>query len=179
MGLVTHPVERDFAAYAEQRLSAARRAQVEAHLAQCPACRAAAEETLALVDALQAMPAALRQGPQRLPAWAGVWARVQRPAPPRLPRAAPRLSFYVSLLAVAFSAATLLPGAFGIHPAMTAGVVATPVTHTTQVALTPRLTNQPARAATTAQAALVFNTAVGAVATPAGPATAPTPGPSR
>ncbi len=186
MGVVSQHVERELPAYAERRLSAARRAQVEAHLASCAVCRAVADETVALVDALQAMPAALRGVPQGRQ-WNTIWAKVSAPSQPRLPRAAPRLSFYMGLMAVAFSAATLAPGAFGIRPAVTAGVVETPVgiAQAANIALTPRAaTNEAVEAlALLGQAAPVeatLNAAAtlsGAVATPAGPPTAPTPRP--
>lgn len=165
MGLVNQHVDNDLAAYAERRLSAARTAQVDAHLAVCRACRAAASETAALVDALQATPAALRGwGRASGPPWPQVWARVAAPIRPALPRRLPRLSFYVSLVAVAFSAATLLPGTLGGPPAVTAGVVETPVV----VSLTPRADLAPGLNAT---AAVALNLA----ATPAGPLPAPTP----
>ncbi len=180
MGLVTPHVDADLAAYAERRLSARRYAQVEAHLADCRACRAAAADTVALVDALQAAPAALR--PLERGAgqhWPAIWARVAAPARPaahQWPRSLPRLSFYVSLMAMAFSAATLLPGTFGLRPAVTAGVVETPVT----LALTPRAA-QNGQAAQLTLAAVRVNAdatvavAIDAAATPAGPAPAPTP----
>ncbi len=178
MGLVTPHVDADLAAYVERRLSTSRHAQVEAHLAVCRACRAAAAETAALVDALQATPAALlpveRGAGQH---WPEIWARVAASASARpVARTLPRLSFYVSLMAVAFSAATLLPGTFGLRPAVTAGVVETPVT----VALTPRAAQlgqaEPMTlAAVSVSADATLAVALDAIATPAGPAPAPTP----
>lgn|GEM_PF-3593032 len=165
MGLVNQHVQNDLAAYAEHRLDPVRTAQVEAHLAECRACRAAAAETAALVDALQATPAALRGlGRGSGPAWPQIWARVAAPLRPALPPTLPRLSFYVSLLAVAFSAATLLPGSLGGRPAVTAGVVETPVA----ASLTPRVDVAPGLNATAA-------VALNLLATPAGPLPAPTP----
>ena len=45
--------------------------------------------------------------------WPAVWARVQRSP---LPRALPRLSFYLSLTGVVFTLAAALPGRLGIQP---------------------------------------------------------------
>lgn len=173
-------VEQDLLAYLEGRLSAGRAAQLEAHLAACAACRAAAADTAALHDHLRALPAALRPLERRTARdWPHVWARVtaaQRPAA-AWPRTLPRLSFYVSLLAVAFTAATLVPGSFGLHPAVTAGVVETP--GTVRLALTPRAGDHDtvAVAADRTAAVPLATTAVvvDAAATPFGPAPAPTP----
>ncbi|MCC7361628.1 MAG: zf-HC2 domain-containing protein [Anaerolineales bacterium] len=177
-------VQPDLLAYAEGRLSAHRAAPLEAHLAACPACRAAAADLATLHDNLRALPAALRPL-ERHPAhdWPVLWARVTavRPAAPRpaWPRALPRLSFYVSLLAVAFTAATLVPGSFGLRPAVTAGVVETPA----GLALTPRAADPQLEAAAVAHHASVAAPlattafAAGPVATPFGPAPAPTPKP--
>lgn len=179
MGLVSAHVREELAAYAERRLGAERLAQVETHLAECRACQTAAAETAALVEALQAAPAALR-GLERNAGrhWPEIWARVAAGAPVsgahRRPSGWRQLSVYMSLVAVAFSAATLLPGTFGLQPAVTAGVVETPAVG----ALTPRagqsslgepMTLAAVRAEATANAALTM------VATPAGPAPAPTP----
>lgn len=177
--MVSGHVVTDLAAYAERRLSAQRLTEVEAHLAVCRACQAAAAETEALVEALQAAPAALR-GLEHSAGrhWPEIWARVTADAPApgarRRPSGWRQLSVYMSLMAVAFSAATLLPGTFGLQPAVTAGVVETPAAH----ALTPRagqtgqaepVTLAAVRAEATASAARLI------IATPAGPAPAPTP----
>jgi anti-sigma factor RsiW len=180
MGVVNAHVHSDLLAYAEHRLSAQRQAQVAAHLAECARCQAAAADTAALVDALQAAPAALRRLERGAAQhWPAVWARAAAPVlRPALSRSVPRLSFYVSLLAVAFSASTLLPGNFGLQPAVTAGVVETPVT----ISLTPRagldgqsdlvtLAGLSVSVSTNATAAAGASLA----ATPAGPAPAPTP----
>jgi anti-sigma factor RsiW len=75
MGVVTGHGRDDLLRYAEQRLDAASRARVEAHLARCAACRAEAATLVDLVDSLQAMPGALR-APAAVAArrWPAVWA---------------------------------------------------------------------------------------------------------
>lgn len=167
--MVGQHVQLDLVRYVERRLDAAGRARVEVHLAGCAACRAAAAETLALVDGLQAMPAALG----RLPAltrrdWAGIWARARAPAgPPSLPR----LSFCLSLVMAAFSLVTLLPPDLARQPAaVTAGMVQTPGA----VAFTPRaLPSRPDAGWIDTAPATVAGDEVSA----AGPIPAPTPMP--
>ncbi|MEP7357085.1 MAG: zf-HC2 domain-containing protein [Anaerolineales bacterium] len=119
-------VGRGLLAWAERRLAPGERARVEAHLAACHACRAEADEMLALADTLGALPRALRALPtSSARSWPAVWARMQQSP---LPRALPRLSFYLSLVGVVFALAAALPAGLGIQPlAVTAGVVETPV----------------------------------------------------
>jgi anti-sigma factor RsiW len=167
--MVSGHVHGDLVRYVERQLDAAARSRVEAHLASCAGCRAEAAETLALVDELQSMPAALRGLPQRTSRdWAGVWLRVQRPAVPARP---PRLSFCLSLVAVAFSLVTLLPvGTAGTPAAVTVGVVQTP----RLAALTPRADAPGGEGQLASPAAA---TAAGDMALTAGPVPIPTPMP--
>lgn len=78
------PSHPDQLALIEHRLSLAERRQAEAHLANCPVCRAEHAETQELVDALEAVPGALQTMPwrhERL--WPAIRARLQtRPAAP-------------------------------------------------------------------------------------------------
>jgi anti-sigma factor RsiW len=162
-------VQADLLRYAERRLDAAGVARVEAHLAGCAACRAAAAETAALVDALQAMPAALRALPGSSPRrWAGVWRRVRQPAR----RAAlPRLSFGLSLATAAFSLLMALPAGLSGQPAaVTAGVVETPGISV----LTPRAA---AEAGGQGRASAAATSAASGLSVTAGPAPIPTPVP--
>jgi anti-sigma factor RsiW len=126
MGMVGEHVRRDLLAWAEQRLAPADRARVDAHLRTCFECRAEAQELTRLAGTLSGLPKALRGLPTSgARSWPAVWARVQRSS---LPRALPRLSFYLSLTGVVFAVAAALPGRLGIQPlAVTAGVVETPV----------------------------------------------------
>jgi hypothetical protein len=159
--------------YAERRLDAAGRARVEAHLAVCLECQAAAAETAAVVDALQAMPLALRA----LPAsgrrdWAAVWQRARKPAPWA---ALPRLSFGLSLVTAAFTLLMILPGGLAGRPAaVTAGVVETPRVSvlTPRVAAVGLVESRSAAAATSAARAASLT--VGPVPIPT-----PMPGPAQ
>jgi anti-sigma factor RsiW len=155
--------------YAERRLDAAGRAQVEAHLAACAECRHAAAETAAVVDALQAMPMALRVLPgSGARDWINVWRRVRQPKP----RAAlPRLSFGLSLVTVAFSLLMFLPAGLAGRPAaVTAGVVETPRVS----ALTPHVA---AAAGGEARSAAAATRSAGAASLTLGPVPIPTPMP--
>jgi anti-sigma factor RsiW len=126
MGMVGKHVRRDLLAWAEQRLTPGERARVDAHLRTCYECRVEAHETAHLADTLSRMPKAVHGLPAgSARSWPAVWARVQRSP---LPRALPRLSFYLSLTGVVFTLAAALPGRLGIQPmAATAGVVETPM----------------------------------------------------
>ena len=124
--MVSSHVSPQMLAWAEQRLSPAERARVEAHLAECGRCRAEADDLRHLADTLGALPAALRILPvNRARAWPAVWARVQGSA---LPRALPRLSVYLSLVGLVFVVAVALPASLGGQPMpVTAGVIQTPL----------------------------------------------------
>jgi putative zinc finger protein len=117
---------RDLLAWAEQRLPAAEHARVEAHLGACGDCRAEADDLLHLVDTLGGLPKALRALPANgARSWPAVWAGIQFSP---LPRALPRLSFYLSLVGIVFVLAAALPARLGIQAlTVTAGVVETPV----------------------------------------------------
>jgi predicted anti-sigma-YlaC factor YlaD len=133
--MVSGHVSRDLLAWAEQRLAPAERAAVDAHLRMCRECRTEADEMARLADTLNHLPKALRGLPGTSSrAWPAVWARVQRSP---LPRALPRLSFYLSLAGVVFAIAAALPAGLGLQPlAVTAGVVETPVAANATLAAT-------------------------------------------
>jgi anti-sigma factor RsiW len=126
MRMVSGHVHRDLLAWTEMRLPAADQARVEAHLGACRACRAEADDLLHLADTLGGLPKALRALPANgARSWPAVWARIQFTP---LPRALPRLSFYLSLVGIVFALAAALPAGLGIQPLIvTAGVVETPV----------------------------------------------------
>lgn len=134
--MIGRHVRDDLVRYAERQLDAAARARVEAHLAVCAECWAAAGETVRLVDALQAMPVALRGLPWRSGRqWPGLWGLVQLRAARSTPRT-PRLRLCLSLATAAFSLMALLPVGLASQPgSVTAGVVETP----RQEVLTPRV----------------------------------------
>jgi anti-sigma factor RsiW len=164
----TH-VQADLVRYAEKRLDAAGLARVEAHLAVCAECQAEAAETVALVDTLQVLPAALRALPtSSVRQWPDVWQRVRLASAQGRP---PRLSFGLSLATAAFSLLMLLPAGLAGQPAaVTAGVVETP--HV--AALTPRVA---AVAGADGRSAAAATSAAGALSLTVGPVPIPTPMP--
>ena len=124
-------------AYVEQRLSPEEHARMAAHLATCAACRREAEALAPVVEAMRAMPEALRRVPSRTRAgWPGVWGRVQHGGQvqrggggliPAAGRYAPRVTVYLGLVVGALTASMIWPGGMaGRAEAVTAGMVETP-----------------------------------------------------
>jgi anti-sigma factor RsiW len=134
MGLVMAHVDDDLLGFVERWLDPAAARRVSAHLARCARCRSQAADLRALSRELAGLPTALR-GLGGRGDWPAIWRRV-RGAPLR-GRAAPRLSFCLSLTAVAISAALAWPGTLPVQAgAVTAGLVETPraAAHTPQAA---------------------------------------------
>lgn len=160
-----HP-RKELLALVEGRLDAARRAQVEHHLAGCALCRVEAAELAHVTDTLGALPAALRGLPDfRAGSWSTVWARVQG-VPVR--RMVPQLNLYLSLAVLVFVLAAALPAGLAGPPILvTAGVIQTPVA----VQATPVVGRG------TASAVGRVSTALARVSTSARPIPNPTPVP--
>ncbi len=125
MGLSRH-VEGQLLALIERRLVPDERARVEAHVAVCARCRAAAGELFQTVDALQGLPGALRALPVRAGRqWPAVWARVRATGTAR--KAWPHVSLYLSLVTTFLAIVSMAPGLARSAPAsVTAGVAAGP-----------------------------------------------------
>ncbi len=123
-------VDEHLLALVERRLPPAERARVEAHLAACARCRAAAGALFDNVEGLEALPGALRGLPVRAAQqWPGVWARVRaaRPDAGTVRRAWPRLSVYLSLVTTFLVFLSVFPSGGQLAPAsVTAGVAAGP-----------------------------------------------------
>jgi anti-sigma factor RsiW len=166
-------LEGDWLAYREGRLEPATQARWDEHLAECARCRERAAEWGRMMADLRALPRALRGASGRAGKhWPEVWGRVQRAggrAASMAGRMRPRLTVYLSLVAVTLSASAAWPGSLGGRVgAVTAGMVETPraAMHTPQASgTTPSLTPQG-----TAPAA-------GQLALPVGPAAVETPAP--
>jgi anti-sigma factor RsiW len=122
---IQHP-RQELLAFVEGRLDQPGRARVAAHLASCPVCRAEAAELMELIDSLNALPGALRGLSQRQAgSWPAVWARVQGVT---IRRMVPQLNLYLSLAAVVFVLAAVLPAGLGAQPLpVTAGAIQTPI----------------------------------------------------
>ncbi len=116
MGLKSAHVRDDLLHLAERRLAPDERQRVQAHLAVCPACRAAALDLDQIVDDLQALPRALQQldnqGHYRAArTWPAVWDRVRAPLTFGQPRPAlPHVSLYVSLVTAFCGLVLAFPG---------------------------------------------------------------------
>jgi hypothetical protein len=184
MGVVVDHQSDTLLAYVERRLQRDEAARMDAHLRTCAACRRQAAELAPVVEALAAMPVALRRVPGRArDQWPAVWnrvlagGRVQRDARKLFPaagRLAPRVTVYLSLLVVALTATMAWPGGMaGPGGGVTAGVVETP----RAAAVTPGAATLGAEAAgvTTRPAAAT----AGLLAVPVGPAPAGTPTPGE
>ncbi len=176
MGVNGH-VDAQLLAYVERRLAADERARVQAHLAVCAGCRAAAAELAHTVDALQGLPGALRGLPARAAhQWPAVWVNVLAAGTAR--KVWPHVSLYLSLVTTFLAFVLVAPGQGRPVPAsVTAGVAAGP--RLTQPAT---FVYQPAVGPT--ESAATFGLAVhgGAEATVAGtraiqPIPIPTPAP--
>jgi anti-sigma factor RsiW len=169
-------------AYVEQRLSPEAQSRMAAHLAGCAACRREADDLAPVVEALRAMPEALRRVPGRAQNnWPRVWGRVQPGGSmqraggliPAVGRYLPRVTVYLGLLVGALTASMIWPGGMaGQAQAVTAGLVETPhaLAHTTQAAVAggPALRLTVGGALATA----------GQLAVPMGPAPVGTPRPN-
>lgn len=169
-------------AYLERRLDRDEAARMDAHLRSCAVCRQQAAELGPVVEALAAMPQALRRVPTRArDQWPAVWSRVSAGDPsrreardlfPRAGRLAPRVTVYLSLLVVALTAAMAWPGGIaGREGGVTAGVVETPGA----AAVTPGAVVAGAEAA--GETPRPASATAGLLAVPVGPAVAGTPVP--
>lgn len=132
MGLKSAHVHEDLLRLAERRLAPDERQRVQAHLAVCPACRAAALDLDQIVDDLQALPRALQQldhqGRYRAAQkWPAVWARVRAPLAFGRPRPAlQHVSLYVSLVTAFCGLVLAFPGTHGTVQ-VTADLAQTPL----------------------------------------------------
>ena len=153
------------------------------HLEACAACRREAEDLAPVVEALRAMPEALRRVPSRArDRWPAVWGRVNHGGrvhrgggglAPVVRRLTPRVTVYLGLVVGALTASMIWPGGMaGQAQAVTAGMVETPhvAAHTPQAAVAsgPALRLTAGGALATA----------GQLAVPSGPAPVGTPRPN-
>jgi anti-sigma factor RsiW len=130
MGMSGVHVDAQLLALVERRLALDEQARVEAHLAACARCQAAANDLYDITDGLGAMPAALRTLPVRAAQqWPAVWSRLRGAGPARRPW--PQVSVYLSLVSSFLVVVAAMPGG---------GPAAAPSSVTAGVAAGPQLT---------------------------------------
>lgn len=119
-------VDDQLLALVERRLAPAERAQVLAHLARCPRCRAAAAELDEAAQDVRALAGTLRSMPVRAAQqWPAVWRRVQGAS--AAGRLGPQVRVYLGLVTGFLALMSVFPGLRGGAAAsVTVGVAAGP-----------------------------------------------------